>query len=124
MSRLFLALTTSLLVLIAAQGSAYAAQPTGCLPSSLKNRLSEIRGKFGPITIVSTYRRGAHIAGTHHRSKHADCRAVDFEVHNKGAAFAWLDKVHGGGLGNYHGACNHLHIDDGPRARWNRNYCG
>ena len=98
--------------------------PTGCLPGSIKARLSEIRKKFGPITIISTYRPGARIAGTGHRSKHADCRAVDFKLKNKLKAWRWLNKVHNGGLGIYHGKCNHLHIDNGPRARWNRGYCG
>ena len=31
----------------------------GCLPGSLQRTLSQIRAKFGPVRIVSTFRRGA-----------------------------------------------------------------
>jgi uncharacterized protein YcbK (DUF882 family) len=125
MLRLLAAVTVSACVLgTSSSGAVAAGQPTGCLPASLKKELSIVRERFGKVTIVSTYRPGARIAGSGHRSKHADCRAVDFEVRNKSAAFRWLDKVHRGGLGNYYGPCNHLHIDDGPNARWHRNYCG
>ena len=103
---------------------AQAGPPTACLPGSIKARLAQIRQKFGPIKIISTLRRGARIAGSGHRSKHADCRAVDFKVSNKWAVYRWLNKVHNGGLGIYNGHCNHIHIDNGPRARWNRNHCG
>lgn len=98
--------------------------PTGCLPSVLKQRLAEIRRKFGPVTIISTIRRGARIAGTGRRSKHADCRAVDFKIRNRMKVWRWLNRVHKGGLGLYHGPCKHIHIDNGHRARWNRGYCG
>ena len=98
--------------------------PTSCLPASIKARLNQIRKKFGPVQIISTLRRGARIAGTGRRSKHADCRAVDFKVKNKQKVWRWLNKVHDGGVGIYHGTCSHLHIDNGHRARWNRNYCG
>jgi uncharacterized protein YcbK (DUF882 family) len=103
---------------------AQAGPTTRCLPASIKARLAQIRKKFGPIRIISTYRRGARIAGTGRRSKHADCRAVDFKVRNKMAVYRWLNKVHNGGLGVYHGRCSHIHIDNGHRARWNRGYCG
>lgn len=97
---------------------------TSCLPASIKQRLAQIRKKFGPVRIISTRRRGARIAGTGRRSKHADCRAVDFKVKNRIRVWRWLKKVHKGGLGLYHGRCSHIHIDNGPRARWNRRYCG
>jgi uncharacterized protein YcbK (DUF882 family) len=99
-------------------------QTTSCLPSILKKRLAQIRKKFGRVTIISTIRRGARIAGTGRRSKHADCRAVDFKVRNKMKVWRWLNKIHKGGVGVYHGSCSHIHIDNGHRARWNRNYCG
>ena len=98
--------------------------PTGCLPVVLKQRLAQIRKKFGPVTIISTIRRGARIAGSGRMSKHASCRAVDFKVRNKMKVYRWLAKVHNGGVGLYHGRCSHIHIDNGPRSRWNRNYCG
>ena len=97
---------------------------TGCLPSVVKKRLAEIRKKFGPVTIISTMRRGARISGSGRRSKHADCRAVDFKVRNKMKVYRWLNKIHNGGVGVYHGPCSHIHIDNGSRTRWNRNYCG
>lgn len=125
MVRSLLALSVCAIALGASAGGAHAAgQPTGCLPPSIKHRLAEVRGKFGPVTIVSTYRQGARISGSGRRSKHADCRAVDFKVRNVGAAYRWLNTVHRGGLGVYHGACHHIHIDDGENARWSRNYCG
>ncbi len=99
-------------------------KPTGCLPSIVKQRLAQVRKKFGHITIISTKRSGARIAGSGRRSKHADCRAVDFKVRNKMKVYRWLNKNHNGGVGVYHGRCAHIHIDNGPRARWNRNYCG
>ncbi len=95
-----------------------------CLPSAVKQRLAQVRKKFGPVTIVSTRRGGARIAGTGRRSKHADCRAVDFKIKNKMRAWRWLNKNHNGGVGLYHGKCSHIHIDNGARARWNRSYCG
>jgi len=97
---------------------------TSCLPSAVKQRLAQVRKKFGPITIISTVRRGARIAGSGRRSKHADCRAVDFKVKNKMKVWRWLNRNHKGGAGLYHGKCSHIHIDNGPRARWNRSYCG
>ena len=99
-------------------------QTTSCLPPIIKQRLNQIRKKFGPVKIISTIRRGARIAGTGRRSKHADCRAVDFKVRNKVKAWRWLNKIHNGGVGIYHGKCSHIHIDNGHRARWNRNDCG
>jgi uncharacterized protein YcbK (DUF882 family) len=124
--RLIAALVVGLAVSLVSVSSAAAGSrhPTHCLPSILKHRLSQIRSKFGPVTIISTLRRGARIAGSGRRSKHADCRAVDFKVRNMGAVYRWLNKVHKGGVGIYYGRCNHIHIDDGPKARWRRNHCG
>lgn len=92
----------------------------GCLPGAIKAKLNEIRSKFGPVTIVSTFRRGARIAGTGHMSYHASCRAVDFHP-PKGkysAVLAYLQKTHSGGLGTYSCGMHHLHLDNGPRVRF------
>jgi len=97
-----------------------ASTSTACLPPIIKKRLGQIRDKFGPVTIISTYRPGARIAGTGRRSKHADCRAVDFKVRNLEAAHSWLNKNHKGGLGIYSGSCPHIHIDNGGNYRWRR----
>jgi hypothetical protein len=92
----------------------------GCLPASIKAKLNEIRSKFGPITIVSTFRRGARIAGTGRVSLHASCRAVDFHP-PKGkysAVLAYLQRTHSGGLGTYSCGMHHMHIDNGPKIRF------
>lgn len=96
---------------------------TKCLPNVLKQRLNQIRRKFGPIKIVSTLRRGARIRGSGRPSKHATCRAVDFKVKNRVAVFRWLNKNHKGGVGLYHGRCRHIHIDNGANLRWIKKSC-
>ena len=66
-----------------------------CLPGILQQRLSQIRSQFGSVTIISTHRPGARVAGSGRRSLHASCRAVHFKVcGNKGAAIAWLEANH------------------------------
>lgn len=92
----------------------------GCLPGAIKTKLNDIRAKFGPITIVSSFRRGARIAGTGRPSYHASCRAVDFHP-PKGkysAVLAYLQRTHSGGLGTYSCGMHHLHIDNGPKVRF------
>ncbi len=96
---------------------------TSCLPSSIKSRLSEIRRKFGRIKVISTYRSGARIRGSGRPSKHASCRAVDFKVRNKKKVYAWLKRVHKGGVGLYYGRCSHIHIDNGMKLRWIKRGC-
>lgn len=102
---------------------AEAAVSTRCLPSSLKAKLSEVRRKFGRVTVISAYRKGARIRGTGKRSKHASCQAVDFKVKNKWAAYRWLKSHHKGGVGVYSGPCGHIHIDVGGKARWHSQKC-
>lgn len=94
-----------------------------CLPSSLKSRLSQVRRKFGPIKVISTFRKNAFVRGTGRRSKHANCQAVDFKVRNKWTVYKWLTKHHNGGVGIYSGRCSHIHIDVGGRARWHHKNC-
>lgn len=115
------------LPLLAASGAApataarVATTSTSCLPSSLQTRLSQIRGRFGSIQVVSTYRKGARIRGSGKRSYHANCRAVDF-VPPSGkyrAVTNWLYANHDGGVGTY--TCmNHIHIDNGRNYRWSK----
>lgn len=102
------------------QGAPAQAAGTGCLPGALKAKLSQIRQKFGPVSIVSTHRPGARIAGSGKRSYHASCRAVDFHP-PKGKyrqVVAWLKANHSGGVGTYSCGMNHVHIDNGPRVRF------
>ena len=93
----------------------------GCLPGVLKQRLAEVRQRFGSISVVSTHRPGARIAGTGKPSYHGSCRAVDF-VPPSGkysAVTKFLYAVHEGGVGTY--TCmNHIHIDNGPNVRWSK----
>ena len=100
--------------------AASASTSGGCLPGSIKATLAAIRSKFGPVTIVSTFRRGARIAGSGHMSYHASCRAVDFHPPSGkySAVLAYLQKTHSGGLGTYSCGMHHLHIDNGPKVRF------
>jgi len=95
---------------------------TSCLPGVLKQRLAQIRRKFGPVRIVSTHRRGARIRGSGKPSFHASCRAVDFHPpRGKYRVVAnWLKANHGGGVGTYSCKMHHIHIDNGPRVRFHK----
>lgn len=97
-----------------------AGSSTSCLPGVLRHRLAQIRAKFGRVSVISAYRRGARIAGTNHRSFHASCRAVDFAPPpgKYRAVVAWLKANHGGGIGTYSCAMHHIHIDNGPSIRF------
>ncbi len=101
-------------------GAPAEAASTGCLPASIKAKLSEIRSKFGPVSIVSAHRPGARIAGSGHRSLHASCRAVDF--HPPAGKYSqvvnWLQSTHSGGVGTYSCGMHHIHIDNGGRVRF------
>ncbi len=91
-----------------------------CLPGSIKVKLNIVRKKYGRVTVISSYRRNARVRRTGKRSYHASCRAVDFKVprRNYWKAARWLRKTHKGGVGTYSGRFNHIHIDNGRRARW------
>ncbi len=93
-----------------------------CLPGSLKSKLAQIKSKFGAVRVISTYRRGARIAGSGRRSYHASCRAVDFyPPRGKYRAVArWLKANHSGGVGTYSCGMSHIHIDNGPRIRFHK----
>ena len=93
----------------------------GCLPGVLKQRLSQIRSRFGSISVVSTHRPGARIRGSGKASYHSSCRAVDFVPPRGkyGDVTRWLYANHEGGVGTY--TCmNHIHIDNGPNVRWSK----
>ena len=93
-----------------------------CLPGVLRARLSQIRKKFGPVRVISTFRKGARVRGTGRPSLHASCRAVDFHPpRGKYQAVAnWLKANHGGGVGTYSCRMRHIHIDSGPRVRFHK----
>jgi uncharacterized protein YcbK (DUF882 family) len=93
----------------------------GCLPGVLKQRLSQIRARFGSISVVSTFRKGARIRGSGKASYHSSCRAADFipPRGKYGEVTRWLYANHEGGVGTY--TCmNHIHIDNGPNVRWSK----
>jgi len=92
---------------------------SSCLPSALKARLSQISKKFGHVSVLSTYRRGARMPNGR-PSFHASCRAVDFTPpRGKYSQVAsWLKANHGGGVGTYSCGMHHIHIDTGPRIRF------
>ena len=97
-----------------------AGKSTGCLPGVLRQRLAQIRAKFGGVSVISTHRPGARIAGSGRRSLHSSCRAVDFHPRRGTyrAVAAWLKANHGGGVGTYSCGMRHIHIDNGPRVRF------
>jgi hypothetical protein len=102
-------------------GAAVAASTSeGCLPSSLRQRLAQVRSQFGPIRVISTHRPGARIAGSGRVSLHASCQAVDFvpPAGKYSQVAAWLQANHGGGVGTY--SSGHIHIDSGSYVRYHR----
>lgn len=118
-----IALITAMLIGVPIEQSEAARRSSGgssCLPGVLKKRLAQIRARFGRVRLISTYRRGARIAGSGRRSFHASCRAVDFHAPRGKyrAVVAWLKRNHFGGVGTYSCGMHHIHIDNGPRVRF------
>jgi hypothetical protein len=93
-----------------------------CEPTVLRQTIEDIRHRFGPVQVMSTHRPGAKIAGTGHRSLHADCRAVDFDPPpgKYQEVVAWLKQNHHGGLGTYSCGMHHIHIDNGSPTSWHK----
>jgi hypothetical protein len=98
----------------------------GCLPGALKSALASIEDRFGTVRVVSTFRPGARIAGTHHMSLHATCRAVDFHppAGKYSEVLAYLRANWKGGIGTYSGQLHHLHMDVGHRMQWHTHVGG
>lgn len=95
------------------------AASTKCLPAQVKSALHKLK-QFGRVQVISTYRKGARIAGTRKISKHASCRAVDFHIHgNKRAAIKWLRKQKLEVI-TYGCAMHHIHIATG---RYKGHHC-
>ncbi len=109
------------LALLAPTSVLAATTSEGCLPGVIKSRLSQVRSRFGKISVVSTHRPGATIRGTGKPSYHGACRAVDFvpPPGKYSAVTRWLYANHEGGIGTY--TCmNHIHLDNGPSVRWSK----
>jgi peptidase M15-like protein len=93
-----------------------------CVPTVLRQTLEDLENHFGAVQVISTHRPGAKVAGTGHRSLHADCRAVDFNP-PRGKyqeVVAWLKQNHKGGIGTYSCGMHHIHIDNGGRTQWHK----
>lgn len=100
--------------------AAHAANLPSCVPAALRQTLATIESQFGPVKVISTFRKGARIAGSGKPSYHASCRAVDFHppTGKYAAVASWLKANHKGGVGTYSCGARHIHIDNGPSARW------
>ena len=88
-----------------------------CLTGPTRALLGRIETQFGHVTLVSTCRPGAVIAGSGRPSKHASGRAIDFNAPSgrKGEVVRWLIANHkSGGIMTYSGM-SHIHVDIGPR---------
>ena len=94
----------------------------GCLPGSIKAIFQQIESRFGRVRVISTFRKGARIAGSGRPSYHASCRAVDFHPPRGkyGAVLNYLRRNFSGGIGTYRCRMRHIHIDNGPRVRWSK----
>ena len=101
------------------QGYAKASTSRACLTSDTQAVLSKLEARIGKVSIVSTCRPGARIAGTNRQSKHAIGRAVDFNTRNKAAAISFL-KSQGVFVMTYCGM-SHVHFNTGQRGV---SYCG
>jgi len=99
-----------------------AAPAQACLSDRLQDVLDQIRSKFGSVTVLSTFRKGAMIAGSGQASYHASCRAVDFNPPSGkyDQVVSWLHKNFDGGVGTYSCNMHHIHIDTGPRIHWHK----
>jgi len=84
-----------------------------CLTAAAKSLLARLESNIGHVQLVSTCRRGATIAGTHHPSMHRYGMAFDFRTSNKAAAVRWLAANNKGGTMTY-SYSDHIHADVGP----------
>jgi len=88
-----------------------------CLTPAARALLGRIEAQFGPLQVVSTCRRGAVIAGTGRRSRHASGNAIDFKAPpgRKAEVVRWLIVNHGSGGTMTYAGMRHIHVDIGPR---------
>jgi hypothetical protein len=88
----------------------------GCLQASARALLDRIEAQFGAVSIISTCRPGARIAGSGKPSKHGFGLAVDFEAGGRKAAIVnWLKANHHSGGTMTYARMSHIHVDIGPR---------
>ena len=112
---------------VALTGPAVSGSRLNCTSGAVRERLRAVAARFGPIRVISTFRRGATIRNTRRPSYHRYCNgtgAVDFALVNNNTcarrrAVARFLSGHNGGVGYYCGRHRHVHIDGGRRrARW------
>lgn len=111
---LALAIAVSLAALTASRARA---ADLSCLPGSVRAALARADAACG-VKVVSTFRRGAAIAGTGGSpSMHRWCRAADFTTPQPSCVLATLaDWPHA--LSTDYRAVKHFHIDDGAHVRF------
>ena len=85
----------------------YSASPFGCLPAELRAKVFEIIDACG-THVLRTFTPGAVIAGTHHLSEHAFCRAADL-AGNPACIYAHLRGFRGGVSTDY-ARMQHVHV--------------
>lgn len=95
------------------QGYAKASSSRSCLTSDTRAVLARLEARVGSVSIVSTCRPGATIAGTRRPSFHRYGKAVDFNTRNKAAAIAFLrtQPVFVMTYANY----SHIHFNTGQK---------
>lgn len=87
-----------------------------CLQPEARALLSRIESQFGAVSIVSTCRPGAVIAGSGKPSKHRYGLAIDFDAGGrKGAIVNWLIQNHHSGGTMTYANMSHIHVDVGPK---------
>lgn len=59
---------------------------SGSMPGQLRAFLNRVQAQCGHVTVISTFRRNAVVAGTRRRSCHAFGQAVDYQVRNPSCA--------------------------------------
>ena len=89
----------------------YGASPFGCLPAELRAKVFEIIDACG-THVLRTFTPGAVIAGTHHLSEHAFCRAADL-AGNPACIYAHLRGFRGGVSTDY-ARMQHVHVSWHP----------
>lgn len=119
---LMVAITAVCALIVVSLGEAKAAIPkpgkgkpsasVNCVVPELRQLISTVQTKFGPVQVISTCRPGAKIRGTGKASLHASGRAVDFRTKNKRAVVSWLRSQGRYGVMTYTNS-SHIHVDVG-----------
>ena len=88
-----------------------------CLTPAARDLLSRIEAQFGRVSLVSTCRPGARIAGTGRPSRHASGNAIDFKAPagRKADVVRWLIANHQAGGVMTYARMDHIHVDIGYR---------